>query len=192
MASYFTTKQGDSGTTRLISGDRVSKAHPAVSATGELDTLRAQLAEVRLMLLQEGEEEIVAFLFWLLHACFLVGTEVNDPLCKKPEYRAGTIGDEHISRIEVEQARLEAQLALPRAFLVSASNLLAARIDIVTTQARKVEREVVRLKEAEPGFDAADLLVFLNRASDYLCALARSVERGKHEPVNYEVLKERP
>lgn len=191
--AIFTTKQGDNGTTRLISGERVSKAHPAVVATGELDTFRAMLAEARLMILESGAPDAEAhadFLWWLLHACFVIGTEVNDPSRLKPEYRVKEINETFIARIEAEQARLEATLQLPRAFIVSASTLLSARIDILATQARKLERTVVELSAAVPEFQSAQLMVFVNRISDYLCALSRALEQGSHLPVDYRILSE--
>lgn len=188
MASMFTTKNGDAGTTRLISGDVVSKTHPAVICTGVLDGVRAQLAEGRLMVLASdapGAEEHGEFLFWLLHVCFLIGTQVNDPEGKKPEYRVDTVGDAHLLRLEKEQARIEATLNMPRAFIVTATTLEAARFDVIATQVRALERELVALAEAEPEFEAAGLLRFVNRLSDYLVVLARALDRGVHQSVDY-------
>ncbi|MFM1921695.1 MAG: hypothetical protein RLZZ303_3329 [Candidatus Hydrogenedentota bacterium] len=191
MASIFTTKKGDGGETRLLSGERVSKSHPIVRCTGALDRCRASLAEARLMVEASGEpgaEQHAQFLFWVLHVCFLIGTEVNDPLVAKPEYRAGTVDDDALQRLEAEQARIEAMLNLPRAFIVTATNPVAARLDVVATQVRDFERELVALAEAVPGFNAAPLLAFVNRLSDYLVALARALEAGRHQPVDYGVL----
>jgi cob(I)alamin adenosyltransferase len=191
LASYFTTRQGDSGTTRLLSGERVSKNHAIVHCTGQLDTFRAELAEARLLILESkasGGAEHAEFLLWLLHVCFLIGTQVNDPAASKPEYRIDTVGEAHLARLEAEQARIEAGLSLPRAFLVSATTLVAARIDVVATTARALERAIVGLAESEPAFDAAMLVVFVNRTSDYLVALARALEGGRHQPVDYEIV----
>lgn len=192
MASMFTTKNGDAGTTRLISGDVVSKTHPAVVCTGVLDGVRAELAEGRLLLLASntpGDEEHAEFLFWLLHVCFLIGTQVNDPQSKKPEYRVDTVGDTHLRRLEAEQARIEATLDMPRAFIVTATTLEAARFDVIATHVRALERELVALSEAEPAFDAAALLAFVNRLSDYIVVLARALDRGVHQSVDYSRVK---
>lgn len=192
MASMFTTKNGDAGTTRLISGDIVSKTHPAVVCTGVLDGVRAELAEGRLLLLASnapGDEEHAEFLFWLLHVCFLIGTQVNDPQSKKPEYRVDTVGDAHLRRLEAEQARIEATLDMPRAFIVTATTLEAARFDVIATHVRALERELVALSEAETDFDAAALLAFVNRLSDYIVVLARALDRGVHQSVDYSRVK---
>jgi cob(I)alamin adenosyltransferase len=117
-----------------------------------------------------------------------MGTAVNDPLRKKPEYRMGEIGPAYLARLEAEQARLEANLNLPRAFIVCAANPLAAQVDVTTTVARTFERSLVRLKETLPEFAADDLLAFCNRLSDYLYILARTLENGEHHPVDYQLL----
>jgi len=191
MGSRVTTKNGDSGTTRTLAGDIVSKGHVVLECTGRVDTLRAHTALVRAMLLERQPEDHAAladFLFWLLHVYFLIGTEVNDPECVHPEYRVETLGQKHLAVLEAEQARLEAALCLPRAFIVSASSVLAAQIDVTVTIARDLEREVVRLKAALPHFQADDILAFVNRVSDYLYVLARYVEAGNHIPVDYAQL----
>ena len=191
MTSFVTTGRGDAGTTRVLSGEQFAKCHPILECTGCLDSARAHLALVRLLIVQAnppGGEEHAAFLLWLLHCCFLMGTAVNDPLRQKPEYRMGEIGPAHLARLEEEQARLEARLELPPAFIVCAANLLAAQVDVTTTVARTFERSLVRLKETLPEFEADALLAFCNRLSDYLYILARTLENGEHHAVDYQLL----
>lgn len=188
MKSRVTTAKGDQGTTRLLSGETVSKSHLILECTGAVDRLRAHLALLRLQVAASAHperEQVVDFLYWLLHTTFLVGTEVNDPACVHPEYRKENIGPRHLARLEEEQGRLEAQLQLPKSFIVSASNPVAAQADITATVARDLERAVVRLKESEPRFRGEDLLPFLNRLSDFLFVLARFLEEGRHLPVDY-------
>lgn len=191
MASRVTTKNGDTGTTRTLSGEILSKGGIVLECTGRVDELRAHTALVRMLILEReprDHEALAAFLFWLLHAYFLMGTEVNDPEAIHPEYRKETLGPKHLARLEAEQARLEAALALPRAFIVCASGVLAAQIDVAATVARALERDLVRLKEQMPSFAAEHILAFVNRVSDYLYILARYVEDGTHVPVDYGVL----
>lgn len=191
MRSHVTTGKGDSGSTRTIAGDIVSKGDLILDCTGNLDSLRAHLAALRLRLLRENaidHDEHAEFLFWLLHVLFLVGTQINDPLGKHPEYRVDTVSGKHMLKLEAEQERLESRLNLPKSFIVSAATLLAAEADIAATVCRTLERAVVRLKEGTAGFDAAQMIAFLNRLSDYLFVLARYLEQGNHIPVDYTVL----
>jgi cob(I)alamin adenosyltransferase len=195
MKSQITTKFGDAGQTRALSGDTYSKAHPAMECVGALDELRAQTALLRLRVLAEQPadwEATSSFLFWLLHTYFVIGATCSDPLSKHPEYRTSELGQKEIEKLEVEQLRMEAQVKFPRAFIVSASNTLAAQVDITCTVARRTERALVRLTEEMPGFRPAHLLTFINRLSDYLYVLARYIEQGRHLPVDYEVLGHGP
>ena len=190
MRSQVTTKKGDAGTTRTLGGTVVSKSHPTIECTGALDALRAHTALLRLRIQDQrtAEPALDGFLNWLLHVYFLIGAEVNDPEGLHPEYRRDIVGPTHVERLEREQAVIEAQVRLPKAFIVSASNVLAAEVDLLATTARTFERELVRLKEVVPAFQAAALLAFTNRLSDTLYMLARYLEVGKHIPVDYEVL----
>jgi len=192
MKSFVTTKNGDGGTTRLISGEIVPKDHAAVVCTGVLDGFRADLALLRIDVLASGRddaEDLGAFLFWLLHVCFLVGTEVNDPKRRHPEYRIDEVGEGHLSTLEARQAVIEAGLNIPRQFIVSATNRLAASTDCCATRTRDLERAIVALQREEPQFQSAHLLRFVNRLSDFLVVLARHLEDGHHRPVDYSVLQ---
>ena len=83
--------------------------------------------------------------------------------------------------------RMRAALGLA-AFIVSASNTLAAHVDALCATARSFERSLVALREAVPEFDAGVLLAFANRLSDYLYILARHLEDGNHLTVDYDRL----
>jgi len=191
MKSRVTTKQGDPGTTRVLSGEILPKTDPLLEATGWVDALRAHLALNRLELLQSDladRQEQADFLLWVLHVLFLVGTEVNDPKNTKPEYRQETLGEHHLDRLERRQSALEERLDLPKAFIVCAATPLAAQLDITATTCRTLERRLLALKQATPQFDTTHLLPFINRLSDTLYILARHAEGGRHQAVDYSVL----
>ena len=123
MKSRVTTKRGDHGETTALSHDAHPKSHPIIECVGVVDELRAHIALVRQLLLAArpgGHDETAAFLLWLLHVHFVIGAMCSDPLRKRPEYHKGFLADEHLARLEGEQARLERGLSLPRGFVVSA------------------------------------------------------------------------
>lgn len=178
--------------TTAISGVSYPKSHLVIECSGRVDALRAHTALARLHLMESGRADAVEsaeFLLWLLHVCFLIGAQCSDPLDKHPEYRQEDIAKRHLDVLEAYQAVLEGKVSLPRNFIVSASNVLAAELDVTTTIARDLEREVVRLKEAFPEFKAEHILVFVNRLSDTLFMLARSLEDGVHTVVDYSSLQ---
>lgn len=191
MKSRITSKNGDGGTTRTLGGSVYPKGHPILECTGMADSLRAHTALLRLEILEdrlEGYEELAEFLLWLLHCCFIIGAAINDPEKKRPDLRQAEIGPRHLHKLEAEQQRLEAQLQLSNAFIASATTTTAAQADLTATVARALERSIVRLKEAVPAFNADALLAFVNRLSDYFWILARHLEGGDHQPVDYGIL----
>ena len=193
MKSRVTTKNGDAGTTRTLGGDVVSKGDIVIECTGHLDTLRAHTARVRLQVIAasgDSEETLSGSLFWLLHVFFLLGTQINDPENKHPEYRKEEVSEKHLARLEAAQEALEAGLKFPTAFIITASSVLAAEVDVLATVARDLERSLVRLQASVPGFAGVQVLAFINRMSDYFFVVARYLEKGDHRVVDYGVLEE--
>jgi len=191
MRSQVTTKNGDKGRTVTIAGDALSKSHPVLECCGDLDALRAETALCRLALLDSGRqdaEKLGAFSFWLLHVYFLIGSQCNDPENKHPEYRKEDVSAKHLEKLEAFQAEFEATVRLPEKFVVSASNQLAARVDVLCTTSRRLERSVVRLQETVSAFEAEAILVFMNRLSDCLFMLARVLDDGQFTSLDYGVL----
>jgi len=191
MKSQVTTKHGDGGETRTLGGDAVSKADPTIECTGAVDTVRAQIALLRLEILErkaDDAERIAEFLFWVLHVLFLVGTQCNDPRKKKPEYWHEPIAPKHLDRLETYQAELEAAVKLPKQFTVSAGTYLGARTDVVVTDVRALEREITRLKESVTEFETEHLLPFINRLSDTIFLIGRKLDDGEAIPLNYGAL----
>lgn len=192
MSSPVTTKRGDTGTTMILAGERLPKSHPILQTTGKVDSLRAQTALLRMQILERGtaqQRELDEALFWLLHCYFLIGTAVNDPEGKHPEYRQADLDETHLARLEEIQTALEERVTLPKSFIVSASNTLSAQADVVATVARELERALVQMKEIIPEFEVAAILAFINRLSDSLYIMARFLEEGSHVPVDYGVLE---
>jgi len=191
MDSQVTTKRGDAGETTVLSGDSIPKSHPIAECVGTVDELRTQTALARLRIIEDKpicSERAAGFLLWLLHTYFLIGSACSDPGNKHPEHHKRDIGPGDLARLETEQQWLEEQTPLPHSFIVSASCTASAHVDIACGVARRLERNMVRLRECVPEFASADLFAFVNRLSDSLYMLARMLEHPVHETVKYEVL----
>lgn len=173
-----------------LGGERLSKAHPIMESVGDVDELRAHTAVLRLMIsaLRPKDDALAAFLLWLMHTYFLIGTACSDPLVKKEQFHKRKLKESDLARLEKEQARLEAKVELPRQFIVSASNALAAQADVTVTVVRRLERSIAAVRKAYPEFEAGVILAFVNRLSDYFYVLARYLEEGNHIALDYEVL----
>lgn len=176
MNSKITTRQGDGGAATALSGETVSKSHPIMQCVGAVDEIRANMALLRLHILEQNTpdaNELGDFLEWLLQTLFIIGAQCSDP--------EGTVYKEklekkHLDMLEAEQARLEKRTKLPDEFILTASTIPAAHADVTCTVARSLERTFTSLTEAIPDMEPGVIPPFLNRLSDYLFILARHLD----------------
>ncbi len=190
MTSRISTGHGDDGHTKALSGDAYSKGHPIMDSVGTLDELRAHVALLRVQLGQAKNEYTAPLnepLLWLLHVFFVLGASLSDPLNKHPEHHQRVLRDKDMERLDQELERIEIQTPLPNVFILAAATPVAAQADIACTVARRLERDVARLKEQLPAFEAKRIQTFLNRLSDYLFILARHLDDAHHQAFDTDV-----
>jgi cob(I)alamin adenosyltransferase len=169
------TKTGDKGRTCTCACKDVSKADLMIELIGDVDELNAQAGFARSMLRGEGLSDIAADVRRLQLALFRIGAEIS--------MGAGTTYDEAIAQKDIELiegriAELEAEVDLPKSFLLPGTTPAASAIEVARAVARRVERQAVRAKEA--GLIVNEhVCVWLNRASDHLFMLARAAEAAE-------------
>jgi len=162
-----------------------------MECVGSVDALRTHTAMLQLRLADvrlPDEKTINQFLSWLLHTFFVLGSFCSDPECKRPEYHTHLISAADLERLEKEQTRLESQIDLPRAFILSPSNLASAEAELARVAARTLERQLVRLQETLPEARMQPVLPYVNRLSDYFFILARHLDQGRFKTVDYTTL----
>jgi cob(I)alamin adenosyltransferase len=174
--SRIYTKTGDQGETALGDGSRVAKDHARVAAYGEVDELNAVLG----VLVAHVEEPPAADLLRTIqNDLFDVGAD----LCVPPMPGEG---DGARLRVQPTQAeRLEraidernARLDPLTSFVLPGGTPSAAWCHLARTVCRRAERAVVTLMRTEAV--NSNVLVYLNRLSDLLFVLARTLnEQGK-------------
>jgi cob(I)alamin adenosyltransferase len=174
------TKRGDDGTTGLLYGGRVDKDDPRTRAYGTVDEAVSALGLARAAL-DEGEwhDAVLA----VQRELFVLGAQ----LATHPEHW-GRLTDE-VSRVtspmvdQLEQRidALTVRFPLPQQFVVPGQSTAGAAIDLARTIVRRAEREAVRMHRSDLLPDKTPLR-YLNRLSDYLFVLARSVEGGAYIP----------
>jgi len=147
----------------------VSKSSAIAEALGTLDECNSFLGvcktnEVAEQPLLEGYS-FSDMIGWIQQNLFIVQAHV-----------AGAdknIEKEKIDHMESAVDAIEKELPPIKTFFVSGGTSLAAHLDVARTLARRAERRVVAVSEAEKGKVAPTVLVFLNRLSSLLYALAR-------------------
>jgi cob(I)alamin adenosyltransferase len=86
------------------------------------------------------------------------------------------LDDSRVLRLETALDRLNAELAPLKEFILPGGSRPAAQAHIARTICRRAERSLVRLRREAPVHDVS--LRYLNRLSDLLFVLARSLNRA--------------
>jgi cob(I)alamin adenosyltransferase len=170
------TKKGDDGTTSLWYGGRVEKSGLRTDAYGTLDEACSALGVAR-ALCDQSQAQLAADILALQNELFVAGAE----LATAPE--AAERLEDGISRITADMTdaldgvidRYMDQVDLPPKFVIPGGNQISAQLDLARTIIRRAERRVVAI-QLSGELASAEILRFLNRASDLCFAMARAAD----------------
>jgi ATP:cob(I)alamin adenosyltransferase len=162
------TKTGDFGKTGLLDGTRVYKSDIRIQAYGTADELVAAIALARSF---NSREYISDILKKVEEELFLLASELAAP---KPDILKNKITQEHIDWLEKRIDEIMAKTSLKNDFIVPGPYNSSASIHLARTVARRAERQAVKLDLETPV--RSEILVYLNRLSDLLFALAKYQE----------------
>jgi cob(I)alamin adenosyltransferase len=161
------TKTGDTGTTSLFSGGRVSKADLRVETYGTVDELNAVLGVARV---HQPTAQTNEYLERVQNQLFHLGADLATPLDAKSEWvvrmDAGTV-----AWLETTIDEMTTRLPPLKNFILPGGTAAAAQIHVARTVCRRAERLAVSLSAHEELGE--HVLVYLNRLSDWLFTLAR-------------------
>ena len=178
------TKGGDKGETSLGNGARVAKHDPRVAAYGTVDEANAAIGLARLHL-GETAAEADAILGRVQNDLFDLGADLCRPESDAPsEHPPLRVTDGQVARLESEIDRLNADLAPLTSFVLPGGTAGAAYLHLARTVARRAEREMTALAQIEAVNPEA--IRYINRLSDLLFVLARSLNDGGAQDVLWE------
>jgi len=168
------TRKGDSGTTQLIGGTRVSKHHNRIEAYGTVDELNSWIGLIRdrindthyRALLKEIQDR-------LFTAASMLATDADKSKMKVPG-----LNETDIDLLEQEMDAMDSLLPELKSFILPGGNETSSKCHIARCVCRRAERHVVMLHETE-SVDPL-ILKYLNRLSDYLFVLARKISFDHH------------
>ena len=163
--SQIATRTGDAGTTGLGDNQRVSKNNLRVHAMGDVDELNSHIG---VLLCEPVPPAIRPLLVEVQHQLFNLGVELSIPGYELLKTQAV---------IDLDQAleRFNAQLPKLQEFILPAGTRAASLAHVCRTVARRAERSVVALGDAESVNEAPRH--YLNRLSDLMFVLARVLNR---------------
>lgn len=185
------TKAGDRGDTKLFGGVTVPKHDMRVEAYGTVDELNAILGSV-IALDPEGDlgtGGLVEVQSDLLTLGALLAAA--DPERAKKKDTLPTISSSRVADLEAWIDRLDSELEPLDAFILPGGSLLGSQLHVARTVCRRAERAITPLLDERP--ELADVLLpFINRLSDLLFTLARSVNHDSGtEETRWEPMRRR-
>jgi len=180
--SRIYTKSGDKGDTGLGDGTRVPKDHPRVAAYGSVDELNAVLGLLLVQADKELDDDTHGLLRGIQNDLFDVGADLCRP--ELPDEKPG-----QVLRIRADQAeKLEKAIDVRNehlkpltSFILPGGTPAAAWCHLARTVCRRAERDVVTLTREEPV--NPQVVIYLNRLSDLLFVLSRTLNRQGEDDV---------
>ena len=166
------TKTGDKGTTSLIGGTRVPKDDARLNAYGTVDELNSFIG---LLVSFLDDKRVCDFLANIQNILFDIGGILATDTEKTQPYTS--ITEDDIKQIESEIDFLGEELPALKSFVIPGGTKAAAMSHVCRTVARRTERKIYTMKEKY--FVDENVLIYVNRLSDYFFVLARFL--NKHE-----------
>ena len=167
--SRIYTKSGDQGETGLGDGTRVAKDHPRVAAYGSVDELNSVIG---LLLAAVPDVTEAGLLRDIQNELFDVGADLCVPQAAgEVAGQKCRVRPEQVARLEQAIDRLNERLQPLTSFVLPGGSPAAAWCHFARTVCRRAEREVVALARDESL--NPQVVVYLNRLSDFLFVLAR-------------------
>ncbi len=165
------TKTGDRGETGLFGGQRVPKDDLRIETIGAIDELNAHLSiPIDAIDLSLGIVEQISI---IQNALFTLGADVATPR-ENNKAVVPRITPKHIETLENWIIELE-ETPLPPYFVLPGGSTAASHLHVTRAICRRTERLAVSLgKRSDIG---QDLLIYLNRLSDYLFLAALQANR---------------
>lgn len=159
------TGKGDSGTTTVFgcNQQRISKSSELPEALGALDELNAYLGFVKIR--SEGEPRIANTLRDIQETLFIIQAEIAGA-DKKVKGSA-------VKHIEGIVNDIEKEIPPLKGFSIAGGTELSALLDVARTLARRSERRIFALTDAQVRQITDETKAYMNRLSSLLFALAR-------------------
>ncbi|HPM13689.1 MAG TPA: cob(I)yrinic acid a,c-diamide adenosyltransferase [Bacteroidales bacterium] len=160
------TKTGDKGTSSLLGGTRVAKYHDRLECYGTIDELNSHIGVVRDLCTNDA---VCGILARIQHTLFTVGSYLAN---EKPHERVTPV----LTKADIELLEntidiYTAELPELKNFILPAGHILSSQTHVCRTVCRRAERLIVKLSESVAV--EQDVVIYVNRLSDFLFVLAR-------------------
>jgi cob(I)alamin adenosyltransferase len=170
------TATGDKGRTSLFSGERIAKDDPRIEAYGAVDELNAIVGILMASLPETPQKtalhgELSQIQSDLFHVGAWMATTFDSPSTS----HLPPITSESWQRMEKQIDAIQSELSALNDFILPSGHFSAGWAHLARTVCRRAERRAVSLAASSGTRPASveNLLVYMNRLSDYFFVLAR-------------------
>lgn len=162
------TKKGDSGKTRLYSGEEVSKSDPRLETYGTIDELISFIG-----LSRSFSKDVVvnADLLNIQKNLFRLGTELAIK-GKNSDIKYSPINSKDVEDIENTILDYEESIQMPNKFIIPGDTQSSSIIHVTRSICRRFERQLVAFYENNSDKNK-NAIVYTNRLSDLLFLISR-------------------
>lgn len=177
------TRTGDKGETSLYTGQRIAKNDGIIEAIGTVDECNCAIGVA--VSLIGNQSELLPLknqLETVQHALFDVGAALATPRTRAATNKLDKtrFDQDAIALLEQWIDAMEATLPPLHAFILPGGHPCGAVLHMARSICRRAERLVVPLNKRADVSD--NVLIYLNRLSDYLFVLSRYVNHLLHLP----------
>ena len=187
------TKTGDSGTTSLFGGKRLSKNKARVEAYGTVDELNSLIGVIIADLNYSSsasreasinknspQGRIINKLLRIQRELFVLGTDLASP--NNLKIKSPKVKRPLVTRLEHEIDSWDKNLPKLRNFILPGGSKVGTSIHLARSVARRAERSIAVLSSTEKINQNAQ--IYINRLSDWLFVLARYVNKLENQKEN--------
>ena len=156
--------------TSLYGGGNYAKDYIRIEAYGSVDELNATLGHLSDLL---GLEPYTSTILQIQNLLFEIGANLATTSGKKPPF--GDFNQRFTAFLEEQIDLMEQELSPLKHFILPGGHPVVSYCHIARTVCRRAERRIVSL-QAQESIDTG-VIVYLNRLSDYLFVLGRTIAR---------------
>jgi cob(I)alamin adenosyltransferase len=170
------TKTGDAGQTHLGDMSRVAKTDVRLAAYADVDETNSVIGVA--LALGSPSPEVLELLRSVQNDLFDIGADLCNPITPDPEFPPLRVTAAYTERLEAACDEHNDQLPKLTSFILPGGTPLAALLHQARTVARRAERSVWALLEADAERTNDETAKYLNRLSDLLFILSRTANPG--------------
>ncbi|MGL4322420.1 MAG: cob(I)yrinic acid a,c-diamide adenosyltransferase [Beijerinckiaceae bacterium] len=171
------TRKGDDGTTRLTDGAKRLKSDLRIEAYGTVDETNACIGMTRIHT-GASHPHVDAMLARIQNDLFDLGADLSTPHEAEMKWEPLRIVEAQVDRLEKEIDALNDHLAPLNSFILPGGSPAAAHLHLARTVCRRAERVIVALMQDDAETVSPAALKYINRLSDFLFVVSRTVNNN--------------